>query len=121
MIQQFALLCGTLSIPLASPCNKSEASSVLPPLVGGNEGGKGDFDLLYFITAQSAVFLLLSGLAIADYLGLLEQLYGRVLILSGVWHELQRGGEDDPRITDVLGLDWIEVRDPTNQQLVNVL
>ncbi|MFP5270029.1 DUF3368 domain-containing protein [Coleofasciculus sp.] len=63
----------------------------------------------------------LSGLAIVGYLGLLEQLYGRVLIPSGVWHELQRGGEDDPRITDVLGLDWIEVRQPTNQQLVNVL
>lgn len=63
----------------------------------------------------------LSGLAIVGYLGLLEQLYGRVLIPSGVWHELQRGGEDDPRITDVLGLDWIKVRDPTNQQLVNVL
>ncbi len=63
----------------------------------------------------------LSGLAIAGYLGLLEQLYGRVLIPSGVWHELQRGGEDDPRITDVLGLDWIEVRQTTNQQLVNFL
>ncbi|WP_347179530.1 DUF3368 domain-containing protein [Roseofilum halophilum] len=63
----------------------------------------------------------LSGLAIAGYLGLLEQLYGQVLIPSGVWYELQRGGEDDPRITDVLGLDWIEVRQPTNQQLVNVL
>jgi predicted nucleic acid-binding protein len=63
----------------------------------------------------------LSGLAIVGYLGLLEQLYGRVLIPSGVWHELQGGGEDDPRITDVLGLDWIEVRQPTNQQLVNVL
>jgi predicted nucleic acid-binding protein len=63
----------------------------------------------------------LSGLAIVGYLGLLEQLYGRVLIPSGVWHELQRGGEDDPRITDVLGLDWIKVGDPTNQQLVNVL
>ncbi|WP_254564770.1 DUF3368 domain-containing protein [Oscillatoria sp. HE19RPO] len=58
---------------------------------------------------------------LAGYLGLLEQLYGRVLIPSGVLHELQRGGEDDPRITDVLGLDWIEVRQPTNQQLVNVL
>lgn len=63
----------------------------------------------------------LSGLAIVGYLGLLEQLYEQVLIPSGVWHELQRGGEDDPRITDVLGLDWIEVRQPTNQQLVNVL
>ena len=26
-------------VPLL-PCNKSEASSVLPPLVGGNEGGR---------------------------------------------------------------------------------
>jgi|GEM_PF-6797406 len=53
--------------PPKSPCKKSEASSVLPhgtkseaslvipPLVGGNEGGKGDFDLLYFITEQTAV------------------------------------------------------------------
>jgi predicted nucleic acid-binding protein len=35
--------------------------------------------------------------------------------------ELQRGGEDDPRITDVLGLDWIEIRQATNQQLIKVL
>jgi len=63
----------------------------------------------------------LSGLAIAGYLGVLEQLYGQVLIPSGVMQELQRGGEDDPRITDVLGLDWIEIRQATNQQLVKVL
>ncbi|MFP4222246.1 MAG: DUF3368 domain-containing protein [Phormidium sp.] len=63
----------------------------------------------------------LSGLAIVGYLGVLEQLYGQVLIPSGVMQELQRGGEDDPRITDVLGLDWIEVRQATNQQLVQVL
>lgn len=63
----------------------------------------------------------LSGLAIVGYLGVLEQLYGQVLIPSGVMQELQRGGEDDPRITDVLGLDWIEIRQPTNPQLVKVL
>lgn len=67
----------------------------------------------------------LSGLAIAGYLGLLEQIYGRVLIPSGVMEELQRGGEDNPRIIEALGLDWIEVRQPTNQQsnpaLVNLL
>ena len=63
----------------------------------------------------------LSGLAIAGYLGVLEQLYGQVLIPSGVMQELQRGGEDDPRITDVLGLDWIEIRQATNQQLIKVL
>ncbi|TVQ59784.1 MAG: DUF3368 domain-containing protein [Spirulina sp. DLM2.Bin59] len=63
----------------------------------------------------------LSGLAIAGYLGLLEQVYGRVLIASGVMQELRRGGEDDPRILEVLGLDWIEVRQPMNQKWVEVL
>ncbi|EDX71874.1 hypothetical protein MC7420_6960 [Coleofasciculus chthonoplastes PCC 7420] len=30
------------SILCPPPCQKSEASSVLPPLVGGNEGGRGE-------------------------------------------------------------------------------
>ncbi|EDX74356.1 hypothetical protein MC7420_3880 [Coleofasciculus chthonoplastes PCC 7420] len=30
------------SILCPPPCKKSEASSVLPPLVGGNEGGRGE-------------------------------------------------------------------------------
>jgi len=30
VLQQFALLCGTLSIPLNPPCKKSEASSGFP-------------------------------------------------------------------------------------------
>jgi len=55
-IQQFALLCGTLSIPLNPPWNQKRSILWLPPFEGGREGDlKGDFDLLYFITAQSAV------------------------------------------------------------------
>lgn len=55
------------------------------------------------------------------YLSLLQQLYGRVLIPAAVMNELRRGGEDDPRITAVLSLDWIEVRQANNYQLVESL
>jgi hypothetical protein len=36
-------------------------------------------------------------------------------------NELRRGGEDDSRITAVLSLDWIEVLQPSNYQLVESL
>lgn len=64
---------------------------------------------------------LLSGLGIVGYLSLLQQLYEHVLIPPAVADELARGGEDDDRITRVLSLDWIEVRQPTNLQLIAML
>lgn len=60
----------------------------------------------------------LSGLAIAKHLSLLHQVYGRVIIPTAVAAELQRGGQDDPRIDEPLALAWIEVQQPTNQGLV---
>lgn len=63
----------------------------------------------------------LSGLAIVGYLCLLKQLYQRVLIPPAVLDELVRGGEDDERIALVLSLDWIEIQQPTNSQLVETL
>lgn len=63
----------------------------------------------------------LNGLAIVGYLSLLQQLYGRVLIPPAVMNELRRGGEEDPRITAVLSLDWIEVRQPSSYQLIESL
>jgi len=63
----------------------------------------------------------LSGLAVVGYLTLLQQLYQRVLIPPAVRDELVRGGEDDERIVFVLSLDWIEVRQPVNLQLVEAL
>ena len=63
----------------------------------------------------------LSALAIVGYLWLLQRLYGSVLIPPAVADELRRGGEDDGRITVVLSLDWIEVCQPSNYQLVAIL
>lgn len=63
----------------------------------------------------------LSGLAIAGHLSLLHQLYGQVVIPIAVAEELRRGGQDDPRIDEVLALSWIEVQQPTNQTLVEAL
>lgn len=63
----------------------------------------------------------LSGLAIVGYLPLLQQLYERVLIPSAVADELIRGGEDDDRISQVLSLSWIEVRQPNDLQQVALL
>jgi predicted nucleic acid-binding protein len=63
----------------------------------------------------------LSGLAIAGYLSLLQQLYGQVIIPVAVADELKRGGQDDPRITAALAPDWVEVRQPQDLTLVEAL
>ncbi len=63
----------------------------------------------------------LNGLVKVGHLPLLQQIYGQVLIPPAVADELKRGGEDDPRIIQVLSLDWIEVCQPINIQLVETL
>jgi len=63
----------------------------------------------------------LNGLVIVGHLPLLQQIYERVLIPPAVADELKRGGEDEPRITQVLSVDWIEICQPTNIQLVKTL
>ncbi|WP_324706095.1 DUF3368 domain-containing protein [Lyngbya sp. CCY1209] len=57
----------------------------------------------------------------AGYISLLQQLYGRVLIPPAVASELRRGSEDDSRITAAIDLDWIEIFQPSNSQLVETL
>lgn len=59
----------------------------------------------------------LSGLAIVNHLYLVQLLYGQLVIPPAVAHELERGGRDDPRIADVLTLNWIEVTDCHNKRL----
>ena len=44
-----------------------------------------------------------------------------MVIPIAVADELRRGGQDDPRINEVLALDWVEVRQATNQSLVESL
>ncbi|MEO0374261.1 MAG: DUF3368 domain-containing protein [Cyanobacteria bacterium P01_A01_bin.17] len=63
----------------------------------------------------------LSGLAIAGYLSLLQQLYGQVVIPVAVADELKRGGQDDPRINAALTPDWIAVQQPQDLALVAAL
>ena len=63
----------------------------------------------------------LSGLAITGHLFLLQQIYGQVVIPVAVADELRRGGQDDSRIYEALSPDWIEVRQPVNQALVESL
>lgn len=63
----------------------------------------------------------LNGLAIIDYLSLLQQLYGQVLIPPAVAAELERGSQEDARIAVALSLDWIEIYQPSNQPLIEEL
>ena len=63
----------------------------------------------------------LCGLVITGHLFLLQKIYGQVVIPIAVADELRRGGQDDPRTNEVLALDWVEVRQATNQSLVESL
>jgi predicted nucleic acid-binding protein len=64
---------------------------------------------------------ILSALAITGYLALLPEIYGRVLIPLAVANELKRGSEQDPRIGLVLSVDWIEICETGDRQLVESL
>jgi len=52
---------------------------------------------------------------------LLQALYGQIVIPEAVASELNRGGQDDPRISQVLMLDWIETKPSTNHRLISEL
>ncbi|UBF29258.1 DUF3368 domain-containing protein [Kovacikia minuta CCNUW1] len=60
----------------------------------------------------------LSNLAIVEHLWLLRQLYTTVIIPQAVANELASAGDEDQRVTDVLFLDWVEIREVTNLELV---
>lgn len=63
----------------------------------------------------------LSGLAIVGQLSLLRSLYGQIVIPAAVAEELERGGQDDARISQVLTLSWLEVRQPHDLSLISEL
>jgi uncharacterized protein len=60
----------------------------------------------------------LSNLALVDSLFLLKEIYQSVVIPQAVAAELLKGGGEDPRILTVLSLDWIQIQQSTNQELI---
>lgn len=60
----------------------------------------------------------LSNLALVDGLFLLKEIYQTVTIPQAVAEELSNAGDEDQRITAVLLLDWVEVRQFTNLELI---
>ncbi|MEH2408767.1 hypothetical protein [Nostoc sp.] len=57
----------------------------------------------------------LSSLAIVGYISLLRQIYNTVIIPEAVANELANTSDEDERVTAVLSLDWIEIRQATDQ------
>lgn len=54
-------------------------------------------------------------------LGLLRDLYGRVLIPSAVRAELRAGGERGCPVPDVDRIEWLHIRDPRDRTLLPVV
>ncbi|MEH1826588.1 MAG: DUF3368 domain-containing protein [Nostoc sp.] len=63
----------------------------------------------------------LSSLAIVGYISLLRDIYNTVIIPEAVANELANTSDEDERVTAVLSLDWIEIRQATNQEVVTRL
>jgi len=63
----------------------------------------------------------LSNLALVDGLFLLKEIYQTVIIPQAVAEELSNAESEDLRITAVLSLDWVEIRQSTNSDLVTEL
>jgi uncharacterized protein len=60
----------------------------------------------------------LSNLVLIDSLFLLKEIYQVIVIPQSVAAELLKGGNEDPRILAVLSLDWVEIQQSTNQELI---
>jgi uncharacterized protein len=60
----------------------------------------------------------LSNLALVDGLFLLREIYNTVVIPQAVAQELSNAKDEDQHIAAVLSLDWIEVRQATNLELI---
>jgi hypothetical protein len=60
----------------------------------------------------------LSNLALVDSLFLLREIYNTVVIPQAVAEELSNEQDEDQQIAAVLSLDWIEVRQATNLELI---
>lgn len=63
----------------------------------------------------------LSGLAIVGHLSLLHTLYGQLVIPAAVADELKRGGQEEPRIAQILTLSWLEIQTSSNHRLIGEL
>ena len=63
----------------------------------------------------------LSSLAIVGCLSLLKEIYSIVIIPQAVAEELTNSRDEDNRISSVLSLEWVEVRETTNLELVAFL
>ena len=63
----------------------------------------------------------ISNLAAIGQLGLLQQLYGNVIIPTAVYQELLNSGATDPATLAVQSLDWIQPQSVTNLALLQTL
>lgn len=63
----------------------------------------------------------ISNLAAIGQLGLLQQLYGNVIIPTAVYQELLNSGATDPATLAVQTLDWIQTQSVTNLALLQTL
>jgi hypothetical protein len=63
----------------------------------------------------------LINLARIGKLDLLRELYGKLIIPEGVWHEIVVEGAGQPGADEVKGAVWIEKRGVKNKQLVQAL
>ncbi|MFQ5708190.1 MAG: DUF3368 domain-containing protein [bacterium] len=60
-------------------------------------------------------------LAAIEKLDLLNQLYGKIIIPQGVYHEVKGTGADQAGATEIDDLEWIEVTSVPNQDLVQAV
>ena len=60
-------------------------------------------------------------LAVVGQLGLLQQLYGKVVIPQSVYHEIAVIGAGQPGATEVSTFEWIETRQVTDRPLLAAL
>ncbi len=63
----------------------------------------------------------LSNLAIVGYVSLLKEIYTTVIIPQAVANELNNVNDEDMKIKQLLSLEWIQVQQITDLQLVNRL
>lgn len=63
----------------------------------------------------------LSNLAIVGYVSLLKEIYTTVIIPQAVANELNNVNDEDMEIKQLLSLEWIQIEQITNSELVNRL
>jgi predicted nucleic acid-binding protein len=63
----------------------------------------------------------ISNLILVNYIHLLPQLFGTIIIPEAVHQELLANGSNHPVTQTIQAVDWLEVRSVTNQQQVEAL